>query len=67
MVTKGDVGGGMVQWVMGNRKALVVRSTGPCMEGMNHWILHLKLILHCMMTDRNLNENLRKKIKRKLF
>lgn len=42
---------------MGIKGALAVMSTGCCMEVLNHYIVHLKLMLHCMLTDWNLNKN----------
>ena len=33
----------------GIKKALVM-STGYCMEMLNRYVVHLKLILHCMLT-----------------
>ena len=35
-------------------------STRCCMEVLNHYIVHLKLILHCIITNWNLNNNLKK-------
>ena len=32
-----------------------------CMEVLNHYIVHLKLTLHCMLTNWNLNKNFFKK------
>ena len=48
---KGDLGqedGGYGCW--GLRSALAVKSTGYCMEVFNHSIVHLKQILHSMLT-----------------
>jgi len=41
-------------------------STGCCMEVLNHCIVHLKLIVHCMLTSWNLNKNLEKILKNKI-
>ena len=39
----------------GWRGALIM-STGCCMGILNHHMLHMNLILHCMLTDLNLNK-----------
>ena len=36
-------------------------STGCCMELLNHYVVHLKLTLLCMLTKRNLNKKIFKK------
>ena len=33
-------------------------STTGCMKVLNHYIVHLKNVLQCMLTNWNLNENL---------
>lgn len=38
-------------WGVGTKEAPVVRSTGRCMEVMNHRVLPLKPILYCMLTN----------------
>ena len=38
-------------------------SIGYCTEVLNLYIVHLKLILHCMLTNWNQNKNLEKKPK----
>ena len=50
--------GGWFKW-WGLRKAFVVMSTRWCMEVLNHYIVHWKLILHCMLTDWNKNKKLK--------
>ena len=48
VVSRGEMGGaGLNRW-WGLRSAFVVMSTRYCMEVLNHYIVHLKLILHCM-------------------
>ena len=37
-------------------RAAVIMSTGCCMEMLNHYILHLKVILHWMFTMWNMNK-----------
>ena len=32
-------------------------NTGCCIAMLNHYILHLKLVLHCMLTNWNLKKN----------
>ena len=50
--TRGNRGWGL-------RRAFVI-STKCCMKVLNHYIVHLKLILHYMLTNWNLNKNLTK-------
>ena len=45
---------------IGLKRALVVMSTQWYMEVLNHCIVHLKLIIHCMLTNWNLSKNLKK-------
>lgn len=49
----GEVGDGL-------RRALVMNFR-CCVEVWNHYIVHLRPILHCMFTNRNLNKNSKKK------
>ena len=44
----GEWGDGWNRW-WGLRGALVMMSTGWCMEVLNHYNEHLKLIQHCML------------------
>ena len=41
--------------LLGLRNPLTVMSTGCSMEMLNHYIVHLKPILHCMLTNEILN------------
>ena len=41
-------------------------STGQCMEVWNHYIVHLKLILHYKLTNWNLNKNLKKESEKRI-
>ena len=47
----GEVGTG---WVMGMKDCTCCRAL------LNHYVVHLKLISHCMLTNCNLNKNLKK-------
>ena len=47
-------GVGVGRWLNGQgalKKTLVGMSTGCYMQGMNHWILLLKSLLHSMLTN----------------
>ena len=48
----GGGGDGENRW-RGSRRALVVMSTGWCMEVLSHYMVHLQLILHCTLTGWN--------------
>ena len=41
-------------------------TTGFCMDMLNHYVVHLKLILHCVLTNWNLNKNLKTKMNAKV-
>ena len=41
-------------------RSTLVMGTECCMAVLNHYIVYLKLILHCMLTNWNLNKNLKK-------
>lgn len=47
---------GHLMWI----KVALGMSTRWCMEVWNYYILHMELILHCMLTNWNLNKNLKK-------
>ena len=55
-VTRGKVSGDGLNrcWVL--RRAHVLMSTGCCMGVLNHFIVHLRLVLHCMLANWNLNK-----------
>lgn len=38
-------------------------STGYCMEVLNHYVVHLKVIQHCTLINWNVNKNLKRKEK----
>ena len=59
MVIRGKAGGVWFKWVMG--RGAVVISTRYYMEILSHCVVHLKLILHCMLTNWSLNKNLEEK------
>ena len=59
MVTRGELSGGLGE-IGRLRTALVVMSAGCYMKVLNHYV-HLKSILHCMLTNWNLNKNFKKR------
>ena len=51
MVAMGEVGGGLGETGDQRSRSTLVTSTGGRMEGLDHYTLHLKRILHCVLTE----------------
>ena len=51
--------GGWAKWTRGLRRTLVGMSPGCYTKGMNHWILLLKSLLRCMLTNLDVNEKIK--------
>ena len=59
--TRAEVGGGDGLNRRWGLRSVLMLSTACCMEVMNHYIAYLKLILNYMLSNWNLNKNLKKK------